>query len=109
MSVVGVFISELLWTVVTFGCCMIFDMLAMKRSGLAYIAPEGAPTIESRFWVGWSIRHLILIPLSFCLQYVVRQQVAVLSAMWVVAGCLVICYGGFFMRDLFRQIRPKKA
>ena len=71
------------------------------------IVPEGAPPIESRVWTGWSVRHLILIPLSFCLQYVIRRHIVDPSPMWLVIGCMVICYGLFFFRDLFREIRPR--
>lgn len=98
---------EVLWTGTALVCCMLFDMLAMKRSGFAYIAPEGAPTIEPKFWTGWSIRHFLLVPISFLLQYLVRRQVTEISTMWVVTGCLVVCYAVFFVRDLFKQIRSR--
>lgn len=108
MSGIAVFMWELLWTAVTFGCCMILDMLTLNRTGMAWVVPEGAPTLEPKFWIGWSIRHLILVPLSFCLQYVIRRHIVELWPMWLVIGCLVICYLLFFFRDLFRQVRFRK-
>ena len=95
---------ELVWTAFTFGCCMLFDMLAMKRTGLAWIVPEGAPPIESRVWTGWSVRHLILIPLSFCLQYVIRRHRPVADVVgYRVHGNLL----RLVLFDLFRQIPPE--
>lgn len=107
MSGIEAFLAGLGWSGVTYVCCMLFDMLAMNRAGFAYIAPRGSPTIEPKFWTGWSVRHVLLVPVSVLLQYLVRGRVEDFSPAWYVVGSIVIVYIVLFTRDLLRQVRPR--
>jgi hypothetical protein len=101
----GVFI-EVGWTAIAYGCCMLLDMLMLNRAGFAYIEPRGAPTIEPRFWIGFKLRHVLLVPMAFLVQYLVRRRIVDMSTMWIVLGVLTIAYLTLLIRDLLGQRRP---
>ena len=99
--------DDLVWSAVAYACCMLFDMLAMNRAGFAYIAPPGAPTIDPKFWIGWSVRHLLLAPIAILLQHLIRYRIEEFSFMWASVGVLAVAYLGTFVRDLLRQVGSK--
>jgi hypothetical protein len=81
---------------------MAFDMGALSRIGFAYVAPAGAPTVNPRFWAGFALRHVVLIPIAVLLQYVIRNHTGLPSTEWIVLGVLAILYTGLLMYDSLR-------
>lgn len=99
-------IREVGWTLMAYVCCMLADMVMLNRAAFAYIAPKGAPTIEPKFWNGFKARHVLLLPVAFLVQYLVRRQVADSSPLWIVLSLLAVIYSILLIRNLLEQRRP---
>lgn len=99
-------IRELGWTVIAYTCCMLLDMVILNRAAFAYIAPEGAPTIEPKFWNGFKARHVLLLPIAFLIEYLVSRKVADASPLWILLGALALIYSILLIRNLLEQRRP---
>jgi hypothetical protein len=85
---------------------MLLDMIILNRAAFAYIAPEGAPTIEPKFWNGFKARHVLLLPIAFLAQYLVSREVADASPLWIALGGLILVYSILLIRNLLGQRRP---
>ena len=94
------------WVVIAYICCMLLDMLTLNRAAFAYIAPEGASTIEPKFWNGFKVRHALLLPIAFLTEYLVSRQMADASPLWIALGALVLVYAILLIRNLLEQRRP---
>src|SRR2546423_14545727 len=105
MSALGV-MREMGWAVIAYLCCMLLDMVILNRAAFAYIAPAGAPTIEPKFWNGFRSRHVLLLPIAFLIQYLLRREMADSSPLWVVLGVLALVYAVLLIRNLLEQRRP---
>jgi hypothetical protein len=85
---------------------MVLDMVILNRAAFAYIAPEGAPTIEPKFWNGFKLRHILLFPIASLIEYLVRREMADSSPLWIVLAALGLGYGALLIRDLLAMRRP---
>jgi TRAP-type uncharacterized transport system fused permease subunit len=82
------------------------DMVILNRAAFAYIAPPGAPTIEPKFWNGFRPRHVLLLPIAFLVQYLVRRQMADSSPLWIALAALALIYLILLVWNLLAQRRP---
>ena len=72
---------------------------ASQGGGGRRIAPEGAPTIEPKFWNGFKVRHALLLPITFLTEYLVSRQMADASPLWIALGALVLVYAILLIRN----------
>jgi hypothetical protein len=99
-------VREIGWSVMAYVCCMALDMVMLNRAAFAYIAPKGAPTIEPKFWNGYKARHVVLLPVAFLVQYLVRREMADASPFWIVLGALILIYAILLVWNLLEQRHP---
>jgi hypothetical protein len=98
-------LSTLTWSNVTYGACMLFDMGMNYRVRLSYIVPEGTPTVERKFWTGFSPRHLVLVPIAFLIVYGGRNHTTELSPALIWFLGFSVLYLACFFRDFFKELR----
>ncbi len=94
------------WTLIAYCCFMVLDMLMLNSAGYNYIAPKGAPDIAPRFWIGFKARHVLLLPIAFLSQYLVRRHMAEASPLWLGLGALALPYLVLFFVNILGERRP---
>jgi len=106
-ATVGAYVYTAIWTVVAYVACMLFDVGAHSRVGFAVISPPWAPAVKPTFWSGLAIRHVVLAPIAFLLQDLIRRHPANSEPEWVVLAALSVVYAALLMWDLIKYyVRP---
>lgn len=98
-------IHEIGWTLAAYAGCMLLDMLILNRAAFAYVAPAGAGAIEPKFWNGFRMRHVLLLPIAFLVEYLVRRRMADSSPLWIAPGVLGLAYAILLIWNLLQQRR----
>jgi hypothetical protein len=85
--------------------CLALDAIFKFRIENSYIGSRGGVTTDPSFWSGFSVRHVVLIPLAALLQSIVRSPAEIGPMVLGSTAALTAVYLVLLLRDIYRRAR----